>query len=88
MLADATYRFVERPIRTLGFREALRHGLFVWFYSGRDDPLRSQNEAFAAELRRNGVPHRYFEADGGHNWALWRAEAVPSFLAASEHIGG
>jgi enterochelin esterase-like enzyme len=66
---------------------ALRQGLFVWFYSGRDDPLRHQNEAFAAELTRDGVPHRYFEAAGGHNWALWRAEAVPAFLAASEHVG-
>jgi S-formylglutathione hydrolase FrmB len=64
-----------------------RSGFYVWFYSGRSDPLRYQNEAFAAELRRYGVPHRFFEATGGHNWALWRNEAVPAFLAASEHVG-
>ena len=49
---------------------------YVWFYSGMTDPLRRQNERFAAALAAAGIPHHYFEAAGGHNWALWRIEAT------------
>jgi S-formylglutathione hydrolase FrmB len=63
-----------------------RH-VFVWFYSGSRDKLRTQNRAFAATLTRLAVPHRYFVVRGGHNWALWRANAERAYLAASKHIG-
>jgi enterochelin esterase-like enzyme len=56
---------------------------YFWFYTGNDDPLRRQNEDFAAELQRLRVPHRYLELAGGHNWALWRGMAWRSYLAAS-----
>lgn len=59
---------------------------YVWFYSGTDDPLRRQNEAFARELSAARVPHTYFEAAGGHNWALWRLEAQPAYLAAAARL--
>jgi enterochelin esterase-like enzyme len=59
-----------------------REHVFVWFYSGSDDPLRKQNRAFAGELARYRIPHRYFEAFGGHNWALWRDNALPAYRAA------
>jgi enterochelin esterase-like enzyme len=62
--------------------ELRRLHTFFWFYSGSDDPLRTQNRSFAAELTRYRVPHRYFESYGGHNWALWRADAQPAYLAA------
>ena len=51
---------------------------FFWFYSGKDDSYRLQNRAFARELARDGIPYRYHEFRGGHNWALWRGQATRS----------
>jgi enterochelin esterase-like enzyme len=61
-------------------------GTRFWIYSGRSDPLRTQNEQFAAELARARIPHDYFEARGGHNWALWRAHAAQAYLAAARRL--
>src|SRR5437660_6518241 len=36
-------------------------GTYFWFYSGSTDPMHKQNAAFARELARAGVSHRYFE---------------------------
>lgn len=59
---------------------------FFWFYSGRDDKLRFQNEAFARELAAAGVPHRFRLLHGGHNWRLWRGQAGRALMAASGHL--
>ncbi len=67
-------------------RSLRRHHVYVWFYSGADDPFRRQNRAFAEELARNGVAHRFQVFPGGHNWALWRGEAEASMLTASERL--
>jgi S-formylglutathione hydrolase FrmB len=64
-----------------------RSRTFVWLYSGTDDRLRHQNEAFASALARAGIPHRFFLVRGGHNWALWRGNAAVALLAASRHLG-
>ena len=61
-------------------------GTYFWIYSGRSDRLRSQNATFARELARLHVAHRYFDVAGGHNWALWRREAVPAYLAAASRL--
>jgi enterochelin esterase-like enzyme len=61
---------------------------YVWFYSGSTDRLRHQNAAFAAELARLGVAHRYFEVRGGHNWGLWRGNAARALLAAQRRFPG
>jgi enterochelin esterase-like enzyme len=61
---------------------------YLWIYSGRSDPLRHQNEQFAALLARAHVQHRFFEPSGGHNWALWRAEATRAYLAAAGRLHG
>jgi enterochelin esterase-like enzyme len=65
-----------------------RSHTYVWFYSGSTDRLRHQNAAFAAELARLDVPHRFFLVRGGHNWAIWRGEASLALLAASHHLAG
>lgn len=68
---------------------ALRHDrVYFWFYSGLSDRLRPQNTAFAAELARLRLPHRYFVVRGGHNWALWRGNAARAYLAASKRLVG
>ena len=59
---------------------------YFWFYSGSTDPMRKQNTAFARELGRARVPHRYFEVYGGHNWALWRDNARAAYLVAAERL--
>jgi enterochelin esterase-like enzyme len=59
---------------------------FVWFYSGSVDGLLSQNEQFARELARLGISSHFSVLRGGHDWALWRGDAVNALLAASEHL--
>jgi enterochelin esterase-like enzyme len=66
--------------------ELRRLGTYFWFYSGSTDPLRTQNAAFARELTAERLPHRYFEVFGGHNWALWRDNAVAADLAAATRL--
>jgi enterochelin esterase-like enzyme len=63
-----------------------RHHVFFWFYSGTDDPFRRQNLAFAQELGRSRIAHRFLVLPGGHNWALWRGAAEVSMRTASERL--
>jgi enterochelin esterase-like enzyme len=78
------------PLLTLpAAAPVLRHArTYIWFYSGTDDRLRSQNAAFAAELARLHVPHRFFLVRGGHNWGLWRGNAARALLALSRRLHG
>jgi len=86
---DPSRLALNSPLVELRRRAAAlrRGGVFVWFYSGRKDRLRHQNAAFAAELTRAGVAHRYFVIRGGHDWSLWRGNASLALLAASKHLG-
>jgi enterochelin esterase-like enzyme len=59
---------------------------YVWMYSGTHDALRTENAAFAAELGRLGIAHRFFTVGGGHTWAVWRAQAGPALVAASRNL--
>ncbi len=65
-----------------------RTGAYVWLYSGTTDSFHDQNSAFAAKLSRDRVAHSFRLVRGGHNWAIWRAQATNAFLVASAHIGG
>ncbi len=64
-----------------------RNGTYVWFYTGRRDTLLKQNQAFAAELTRYRIPHRFFVDPGGHTWKIWRANARRSLLVANDRLG-
>src|SRR5436190_1089258 len=66
--------------------ELRRAHVYFWFYSGTDDPLGVQNRAFADELTRLQVPHRYLVFRGGHNWALWRGQATRELLAVEKTL--
>ena len=59
---------------------------YFWFYSGSEDRLRKQNAAFAKVLTAIGLPHRYRLLYGGHNWALWRANARNAYLNAATRL--
>ena len=53
---------------------------------GRDDPFLEQNRAFRAELAALGIPVRYTEWPGKHDWAYWRAHVVESLWWMGELI--
>jgi S-formylglutathione hydrolase FrmB len=76
------------PLLQVGHAASALHaaGTRFWFYSGSDDRLLGQNRRFAAELRRLGLPYRFFVRRGGHNWALWRGNAAVALLAAARHL--
>jgi S-formylglutathione hydrolase FrmB len=74
-------RLVRRDAPALRSR-----GTYFWFYSGSTDRLHAQNGAFARELASLRLPHRYFLAYGGHNWALWRDNARAAYLAAAARL--
>jgi len=79
--ANDPRRLVRREatsVRTLG--------TCFWFYSGSTDRLHAQNADFARELGSLRLPHRYFVAYGGHNWALWRDNARAAYLAAATRL--
>jgi len=63
-------------------------GTYFWIYSGRSDSVVSQNTTFARELTRLHVAHHYLDLPGGHNWGLWRKEALPAYLAAARRLHG
>jgi enterochelin esterase-like enzyme len=60
---------------------------YFWFYTGTDDSLRHENEAFARALGKAHVAHHYLELAGGHNWALWRGMAWRAYLVAANRTG-
>ena len=65
-----------------------RSGTYIWFYTGSRDSLLDQNRAFAAELERYGIAHRFFVDPGGHTWRIWRANARAALLVAATRLGG
>lgn len=67
-------------------RELRRARCFIWFYSSIGDPLRRQNDAFAAELTRARIAHRYQVLRGHHDWRLWRQMASSAILTADQHL--
>jgi enterochelin esterase-like enzyme len=85
---DASRLAFNSPLSELERRAAAlrRAHTFIWFYSGNEDRLRSQNAAFATALAHARVPHRFFLVRGGHNWALWRGNAALALLDASRHL--
>lgn len=63
-----------------------RNGTYIWFYTGSRDSLLAQNRAFAAELTRYGIAHRFFVDPGGHTWRIWRANARAALLVAAARL--
>ena len=46
----------------------------------------AENRRFARELDRLGIGSHYAVIRGGHDWALWRAQAAKALYAASVHL--
>ena len=74
-------RFLHKAARKL----RLAH-TFVWLYSGNQDPLRFQNQAFSAELAHYRIAHQFFMVGGGHTWRVWRSNAREALLVAAGRL--
>jgi enterochelin esterase-like enzyme len=59
---------------------------YFWFYVGRNDGLRTENERFAAALTQWRIAHRFFLGAGRHNWGLWRVYVPQALIIASRHL--
>jgi putative tributyrin esterase len=55
---------------------------------GRADPWVDDSRAFRAEMRRLGVPLRYAEWEGAHDWAYWRRHVRESLAFLQGEVGG
>ena len=53
---------------------------------GREDPFLDQNRAFHADVTALGIPVRYAEWSGKHDWAYWRLHVVESLVWMAERI--
>ncbi len=54
---------------------------------GRDDPFLEQNRAFRTDLAALGIPMKYTEWPGKHDWPYWRLHAAESLVWMAEVIG-
>ena len=68
-------------------RELRKLRTYFWFYSGSTDSFRPQNIDFARQLQGARLPHRFFVVYGGHNWAIWRGNALAAYEAAATRLG-
>ena len=76
-------RFVEEPLEAYGPPPEEEQSVLHWmtanratlppirFDCGTDDPLIEENRRLHRELDALGIPHRYEESPGGHEWPYW-----------------
>jgi enterochelin esterase-like enzyme len=85
---DRALMRANSPLDTLGRAAARlrRTSTYVWMYTGTTDSFNGQNAQFAAALAREHVLHRFRVVRGGHNWAIWRAQAAGALIAASRGL--
>jgi enterochelin esterase-like enzyme len=69
-------------------RRLRRGGTYVWFYSSDGDRDLGQNKAFAQELARLRIRHRFLLVTGGHTWRAWRENFPQAMRAASKGLSG
>ena len=71
----------------LEWHELVASHMYIWFYSGADDPLLRENRQFADLLSQYGIQHQFLVVPNeGHSWRLWRAQEPQALLAASSHL--
>jgi enterochelin esterase-like enzyme len=81
-----TYNSPSSWVRTVAPQLRADH-TYIWFYCGLWDSSIRQDHAFAEELTRLHIRHRFFLHAGGHSWALWRRLMPHALVSASEHLG-
>jgi len=86
---QALIRYNSPLVRLRAVAAALRRDhAYFWFYSGSTESpsFRKQNAKFAGELARARIPHRFFIINGGHNWAVWRANGSTALQVAATRL--
>jgi len=63
-----------------------RSNVFIWLYTGRDDPYAQQNASFASQLARAGIDHVFEVVPGGHEPSVYRANLPAAMRVASAHL--
>ena len=58
----------------------------VRFDCGTEDVLLPQNRALHEALTAEGIPHRYKEFPGGHDWTYWQSHLADSLRFFAEHL--
>jgi enterochelin esterase-like enzyme len=68
--------------------EALPHAghPVIYFDCGADDESAGENREFDEMLTKLGVPHRYHEFPGTHDWKYWRTHLPASLEAVTERM--
>jgi enterochelin esterase-like enzyme len=86
-------RFVEEPMASYRVaREEEEDGVLYWmkkyrgslppvrFDCGLGDGLVEENRRLHEGLTAEGIPHQYFEFEGGHTWEYWREHLRDTLL--------
>ena len=81
--------FIEEPLDAFyadashfSAAEALIHGPTppLRFDCGLSDPLLEANRTLHSQLAHAGIPHRYEEFEGGHEWPYWESHLKETLL--------
>lgn len=44
---------------------------FIWQFCGDKDPFYDMNVILSNQIEQQGLPHKFVQAAGGHEWRLW-----------------
>ena len=61
-------------------------GAVIYFDCGADDESVGENREFDALLTRLGVPHRYREFPGTHDWTYWRTHLPGALVEVTRRM--
>jgi enterochelin esterase-like enzyme len=94
-------RFVEEPLASYrATPEEEESGVLYWmkmqrgslpavrFDCGLGDDLIEENRRLHEGLTAEGIPHQYFEFEGGHTWEYWRAHLRDTLLFFEARCAG
>ena len=97
---DQLARFTEEPVWADGESPRPDWDVLYWmkahkeklpplrFDCGAGDDLIEENRQLHRDLEANGIPHQYFEFEGGHSWPYWREHVRDTLLFFSPGAGG
>ena len=93
-------RFVEEPLAAYGPLPEAEQSVLHWmtvnraalpplrFDCGTADPLIEDNRRLHRELDALGIPHRYAEFPGGHEWPYWERHLEDTLRFFGEVLAG
>jgi S-formylglutathione hydrolase FrmB len=85
-------RFVEEPVATYRVQHEDELDVLYWmkknkailppfrFDCGTSDDLIEENRTLHRDLTVGGIPHQYFEFEGGHSWEYWKEHISDTLL--------